>query len=150
MDVLVYCLMVAYTTLHVVKFGIHAVLSLAHEYDNRMIELNNVVVDMVQVQDLGSREGGLSNQGTSRATGDEGMCERCTANAINNNSPTPSTPDANQTSDNGCGHSEAGSGADATAEGNASLAENESKVKPEKFKDSGNNSETSEAGTSEK
>lgn len=104
-DVICFCLVVAFTTLHIVKFGVHAVLSLAHEYDNRMQEINNAGIELPLVaRDSLSRN---DNTGGVAATGniaeDGGMCARCIANMVNNNShipPPPPTPTLNNQNNN--------------------------------------------------
>lgn len=93
-DVICFCLVVAFTTLHVVKFGVHAVLSLAHEYENRMQEMNNAGVELPPLiaRDSLSRLDNTRAAGTGNVAEEGGMCARCIANIVNNNSPIPPPP----------------------------------------------------------
>lgn len=93
-DVICFCLVVAFTTLHVVKFGVHAVLSLAHEYENRMHEMNNAGVELPPLiaRDSLSRLDNTRAAGTGNVAEEGGMCARCIANIVNNNSPIPPPP----------------------------------------------------------
>ncbi len=102
-DVICFCLVVAFTTLHVVKFGVHAVLSLAHEYDNRMHEINNAGVELplpLIARDSLSRPDNTRAGGTGNVAEEGGMCARCIANMVNNNSPIPPPPTTTPTANN--------------------------------------------------